>query len=356
MRGVLPVEKKRMLWLIGSLCLVLILAVLPFTACPQPAETITLKFNDWGPPGIGIGELHTQAADMIKERTNGRVEVECYFSESLLKYGDTFAGVSEGVADITLYVIGATAGVHVLNEVFGLPFIGDIPGMRAGAEIYTELLNEYPVLDEENQNLNTTWISIRVMPPSQMHLVKKQVTTPEDIRGMKIITGTGAFTDMMNAEGASCILLGPPDWYTSLERGLAEAQVTHWAAVSDFKLTELFKYHTHFGGGGAGLVPIGFLANLDSWNKLTAEEREIITEVYDWVNEESLTYDIDLVERAVAEAKDMGHTVTELTPEQIAVWAAAAQPHVEKWLDDTEAEGWPAREVYNALKQKIAEY
>lgn len=349
-------KNKGMFWLISSLCVLLILAALPFTACPQPTETITLKFNDWGPPGIGIGQLHTQAAEMINERTNGRVEVECYFSQSLLKYPDTFAGVSEGVADITLYVVGATAGVHSLNEVFGLPFIGNIPDMRAGSEIYNQLLKDHPVLDEENQNLNTTWLSIRVMPPSQMHLVNKQVTTPADIKGMKMITGTGAFSDMLNAEGASCILLGPPDWYTSLERGLAEAQVTHWAAVHDFQLTELFKYHTHFGGGGAGMVPIGFLANLDSWNKLSAKDQKTIIEVYDWVNEESLTYDIALVETAVNEAKAAGHIVTELTPEQIAVWAAATQPHVEKWINDTEAKGWPAREVYEALKQLIADY
>ena len=349
-------ENKRMFWLIGSVCALLTLAVLPFTACPQPAEAITLKFNDWGPPGIGIGELHQQAADMIEERTNGRVKVDCYFSQSLLKYPDTYPGVSEGVADIALYVVGATPGVHALHEVFGLPFIGDVPDMRAGTAIYRQLLEDFPALDEENAAMNTKWLSIRVMPPNQLHLVNKPAKTLDDIRGMKIITGTGPIADMLNAEGASPVQLGPPDWYTSLERGLCEAQITHWAAVYDFKILELFKYHTHFGGAGAGLVPIGFLVNLDTWDKLSSSEQEVLVDVYDWVNEESLTYDIDLIEKAVEEAKAMGHTVTELTPQEIALWAAAAEPHIEKWIVDTEAEGWPAREVYEGLKQLIAEY
>jgi len=356
MIGVLSVKNKRMFWLIGSACVLLTLAVLPFTACPQPAETITLKFNDWGPPGIGIGELHTQAADMIEEQTNGRVKVECYFSQSLLKYGDTFTGVSEGVADITLYVVGATPGVHSLNELFGLPFMGDIPGMRAGTEIYRELLDEFPEFDEENATMNTKWVSIRVMAPNQLHLVSKPVTTPDDIKGMKIITGTGPIVDTLNAAGASAVHQGPPDWYTSLERGLCEAQITHWPAVYEFKILELFNYHTQFGGAGAGLVPIGFMANLDSWNKLSADEQEIIIDVYDWANEEGLTYDIALEKTAIEEAKAMGHTVSELSPQEIAMWSAAAQPYIDQYLADTEAKGWPATEIYNALKQKIAEY
>jgi TRAP-type C4-dicarboxylate transport system substrate-binding protein len=323
---------------------------------PREEEVITLKFNDWGPPGIGIGELHQQAAQKIEERTNGKVKVDCYFSQSLLAYGDTYTGVSDGIADITLYVVGATPGVHALNEVFGLPFIGDIPDMRAGSAIYRQLLEDFPELDEENAKMNTKWLSIRVMPPSQLHTVDKPVKTIGDIKGMKVITGVGPLADMINANGASAMQLGPPDWATSLERGLADAQFTHWAAVHDFQITELFNYHTHFGGAGSGLVPIGFLVNLDTWNKLSSDEQDVIIDVYDWVNEESLTYDIDLVETAVDEAKAMGHTVIELTPQEIATWAEACQPYTEQYLEETEAKGWPARKVYEGLKKLIEEY
>ena len=59
-------------------------------SAPAKDKVIELKFNDWGPPGIGIGKLHQQAAKMIEERTNGKVKVNCYFSQSLLKYPETF--------------------------------------------------------------------------------------------------------------------------------------------------------------------------------------------------------------------------------------------------------------------------
>ena len=347
---------KKKIFLILLALLLAIGSVAIGCGAPREEEVITLKFNDWGPPGIGIGELHQQAADMIEERTDGKVKVECYFSQSLLSYGDTLTGVSEGVADITLYVVGATPGVHNLHQVFGLPFIGDIPDMRAGAAIYRQLLEDFPEFDEENAEMNVKWVSIRVMPPSQFHSVNEPVRTLEDTQGMKIITGVGPLADMLDAYGASSMQLGPPDWATSLERGLAEAQITHWAAVHDFQLTELFSYHTHFGGAGAGLVPIGFLVNLDTWNKLTSDEQQVLIDVYDWVNEESLTYDIALVETAVDAAIAMGHTIIELTPQEIAVWAAAVEPFVETFLDETEALGWSAWDAYEGLKQLIEDY
>jgi TRAP-type C4-dicarboxylate transport system substrate-binding protein len=347
--------KKKVLLI--TLALVLVLGLIAISCGPpREEEVITLKFNDWGPPGIGIGELHQQAADMIYEQTDGKVVVECYFSQSLLAYGDTYTGVSEGIADITLYVVGATPGVHKLNEVFSLPFVGDIPDMRAGAAIYSQLLSDFPEFDEENANMNTKWLSIRVMPPSQLHSVNDPITTLDDLQGLKIITGTGPLPEMMDAYGASSMLLGPPDWSTSLERGLASAQMTHWAAVHDFQLTELFSYHTHFGGGGTSMIPIGFLVNLDTWNKLSSDEQQVLIDVYDWVNEESLEYDIALVDDAVQQAIDMGHTVIELTPAEIAVWADAVQPYVDDFLDETEALGWSAWDAYEGLKELIEEY
>src|SRR5210317_1480135 len=84
-------------------------------------RVIELKFNDWGPPGIGIGKLHQQAAKMIEDRTNGRVKVHCFFSQSLLKYPETFRGISSNIADISLY---SPTPMHDVNRILGMSFTG----------------------------------------------------------------------------------------------------------------------------------------------------------------------------------------------------------------------------------------
>jgi TRAP-type C4-dicarboxylate transport system substrate-binding protein len=109
-----------------------------FTSAQEKGKVIDLKFNDRGPPGIGIGKIHQQAAKLIEERTNGRVKVNCYFSQSLLKYPDTFRGVSSGITDISLYV---TQPIHEVNRILGMPFSG-LPNMVKSSKIFKEMLKQ----------------------------------------------------------------------------------------------------------------------------------------------------------------------------------------------------------------------
>lgn len=320
---------------------------------PVPAEedVIELKFNDWGPPGIGIGKLHQQAAKMIEERTNGRVKVHNFFSESLLKYMETYRGVSSNITDISLYV---SLPIHEVNRILGMGFTG-LPGMLKSSKIFEEMLEKYPQFNEEFERNGVKWIAIRSMPPTQLHLVKDPVKFPEDMKGMRVI-GTPYMADSYKKVGASVLQLGPPDWYSSLERGVAQAHMVHWAAAYDFKIQELFKYHTQFGEGAGGATPIGFVVNIKKWNSLPEDVRKVIKDVYDWVNEESLKYDVDLIQRAKEEAEADGHTITWLTPEEVQVWLDWAKPSNDKLLEQIASKGWPAHDIYDGMQQLIQKY
>jgi TRAP-type C4-dicarboxylate transport system substrate-binding protein len=321
---------------------------------PAPAETFDLKFNDWGPAGIGIGKVHTEAAKIIEERTDGNVKVTCYFGQSLLKYADTYRGVSSGITDITLYVIGATPGVHTINQLVNLPFLG-LPSMETGGEIFTKLRQKFPDFDQENVKSDTMWLDVRMMAPYQLHLSNKPARAPQDIEGMKIIAGA-TFDPLVTGAGAAPIHLGPPDWYMALERGLAEGHFLHWPAVYEFQTLELFNFHTIFGEGGCGMASIGFLVNLETWNKLPPEYQKIIMDVYKWADEESVKWDIGVQETAIKAAEEMGHKFTYLTPEEVQPWAALAEPYNEKWIADTEAKGWAAGEIFEEARRLAAEY
>jgi TRAP-type C4-dicarboxylate transport system substrate-binding protein len=325
--------------------------------CPQPAsaqdkgKVIELKFNDWGPPGIGIGKIHQQALKMIEERTNGRVKVNAYFSQSLLKYPETFRGVSGGIADISLYVVQP---INEVNRILGMPFTG-LPGMLKASKIFNEMLKRYPEFNQEFEKSGVKWIAIRSMPANQLHLVKKQVKLPPDLKGMRII-GDPVLTDSFKKVDAAVLQLGPPDWYSALERGVAQGQLVHYAAAHDFKLLELFKYHTHFGDGAAGAAPIGFVVNMKMWNTLPPDIQKTIVDVFDWANEESLKWDVDLVAKAINDVKQMKQTITELTPAEIQVWLDWAKPSNDKLLAEIEAKGIPAKKLFDGYQKVIKEY
>ena len=315
-------------------------------------KVIELKFNDWGPPGIGIGKLHQEAAKMIEERTNGKVKVNCFFSQSLLKYPETFRGVSSDITDISLYV--ELGGINEVTRILGMYFSG-LPGMIKSSKIFDEMIKTYPEFNQEFEKHGVKWIAIRSMPMTHLHLVKKPAKLPEDLKGMRVI-GDPYMADVYKKVGAAVLQLGPPDWYSSLERGVAQAHMVHWAAAYEFKIQELFKYHTLIGEGAAGASPIGFIVNVKKWNSLSPDIQKVIIDVYDWVNEESLKWDVGIVNEAIESAKKDGHIVTELTPDEVQVWLDWAKPANEKLLGQIESKGWPAHRLYNGMQELIQKY
>lgn len=340
---------KRLMLLV--LCVSFVL-VLSYPVLAQQKEPVTvLKFNDWGPPGIGIGKIHQKAAEIIKEKTGGKVRIDCYFSQSLLKYPDTFRGVSTGVADISLYV---PQPIHEVNRILSMSFTG-LPDILKTTQIYRAMLERHKEFQEEFLKSGVKWIGIRAMPPNEFHFVKKvPVKTPAEMKGMRII-GNPDMDKEFGQVGSTVIQLGPPDWYSSLERGLAHGMSTHYCAVYEFKLLELLKSHTHF-GGAAGASPIGFIVNVKKWDTLPPDVQKIIVDTYHWVNEESLKWDVGLVDNAIAEAKKANHVITELNPAEIQRWLDWAKPYTERILADIESKGWPAKKIYEDFQNVIKKH
>jgi TRAP-type C4-dicarboxylate transport system substrate-binding protein len=310
-------------------------------------KVIELKFNDWGPPETGIGKIHQQAAKMIEERTNGRVRVNCYFSQSLLKYPETFKGVSSGITDISIYV---TQPIHDVNRILSMPFTG-LPNMLKTAKVFKEMIALYPAFNQEFEKSGVKWINIRPRPATHLHLVRRPVKIPQDMNGMRIIADP-LLADQFKRVNAAVIQLGPQDWHSSLERGVAEGQMVDIATAHEYKLMELFKHHTLF-GGAAGASPIGFVVNIKMWNSLPPDIQKIIISVYDWANNESLKYDSNLVENVLAQAKKAGHTITILNPSEIKIWIDWARPAIDKLLAEIESKGWRAKKVFEGFQRRI---
>lgn len=314
------------------------------------AEPIKLIFATWEQPSTYLGQVYQQAADRIEEETGGRVIMDCYFSGSLLEYADMFSGVSSGRCDIGTAISSMIPGK--LNQIFDQPYVG-IPDQLETTKAFKELLATTPELQEEMEQLNARWISLRAMPPYQLHMVNKSVRVPSELKGLTIIASGDTIVD---TSGGSSIDSSPADMYMNLERGLADGMITHWNAIVTFGLKELFSSHTSFGGTHTGLkaAAIGWVINLDTWNKLPADIQEKIVEVYEWA-------DVELGKHVEGEeaqewSREQGHEFVELTADEIELWKEVAKPSVDKWIADVEAEGWPAGDIYAKLAELIEKH
>ncbi len=318
-----------------------------------PAKVFELKYNDFNPAGVKITDLLVESAANLEKASNGGIKITNYFSGTLLKYPETFKGVSTGVADLSMYLMGGAAGIHTFSEVFNLPFLG-FKDYAQCTKIYSEILKKYPEFDAENEKLNVKLVAIRPMLPANIHSTKKKITSIADIKGEKVIA-EGHYSRAIVAAGGTALGMGPTDWYSSLQKGVAGHMFNHNLVINDFKIYELTKYHTIFGAGGAGNGTLAIVANLESWKSLPAEYQALITKEYEAYHAAAMAYDIETEAAAVDNMKKLGQEFIELTPDQVAEWSkVAGEPTIAKWIADTEAAGYPGQKIIDDIRAMIA--
>ena len=347
-------HRKLISWVTCAFCIIAfsICGSATVEAKSQDAEIINLKVATWNPPQLAISKVEKKWAEKIEAQSGGRVKFTFYWAAALAKPNDAYKTAKAGVADIIYWVIGFNPGVTPLNEVFQLPFLGS-DSMAAFTKVHHELNDKFPQLEEE---IGLKTLMAAAMPPYQFHFTKKEVQLPEEIAGLKLIVGAAAF-DMARELKIVPVQKGPTDWYMSLQRGLVEGQIVHFPAVRAFKCTELYATHTLAGTGGIQMSLAGLFMNPNAWNKLPADIQKIIMDLKPWVEDEHVRTDVDELAKAEGEAREMGHKMIELTPQEIDLWRKATSPVHEQWIKKQEEAGRPVgREMYNELMRLIPKY
>jgi TRAP-type C4-dicarboxylate transport system substrate-binding protein len=322
-------------------------------ASTQPEnKVIELTYSQWDSPASSVAVGAQKWVDRINEAGEGKVHITPYFAESLLKTADTYRGVQTGVADLAYFTVGTESGLHQLNRLTRLPFM-NWPSQAAGTEIYQQLWDKYPEFSQEFEDL--TVLGLRLTPPNQLNLVKGEARVPEDLKGMKII-GRSEWIEILKTVGAAPIDLGVGDWYTALERGMAEGQIQHFPGINGTKVIELLKTHVIFGDGGCSMVGDMFIANSEVWEGLPADVQDIILEATEWRVSMQNETDLGEIQKGIDVATAANHTFIYLTDEEVKQWADAVAPTYEKWIADCEARGLPGQAVFEEAKQMIEEY
>jgi len=340
--------KKSLIVLMG-LCLITL-----FSAAPSPAQQpkpVELSFAHTIPPVVPLAKVYQEWGKMVEEKSGGKVKINYFWSESLLKASELFRGAQTGQADISYYVVGIDYGLMPMNMITKLAFLG-FPSLPVGTEIYNKLYNKFPELRNEFKGVKV--LSARMGPAYQLHFTKKEVRVPADLKGMKLISVGGSLAKEMVGMGASPIDVKVGDLYVSLERGLAEGISTHIPILHAFGILKLVPHHTFF-KGGAVMGPDMLLFNQKKWQSLPPDVQKIFEELSPWLATELIKADSGYEAMVIGKAKEMGHTIYMPTPEEMKLWVEAAQPIHDKWVTETAAKGLPAKALYEEAKKLIAE-
>lgn len=278
-------------------------------------------------------------ADLVKERTQGRINIKLYPGVSLIQGDQTreFSALRQGVIDMAVgSTINWSPQVKQLN-LFSLPF----------------LMPDYAAVDaltqgEVGQEIFKTLDKAGVVPLAwgengyrEITNSKRAIKSPEDLKGMKIrVVGSPIFSDMFSTLGANPTQMSWADAQPALASGAVDGQENPLFLFTVLKMhTVGQKYVTTWGYMADPLV---FVVNKDIWSSWTPADQAIVRQAAIDAGKQ----EIELARKGLVEAdkpvlKDiagMGVTVTQLTPEEREAFVKATRPVYAKWKPQIGAE------------------
>lgn len=216
-----------------------------------------------------------EAADNIRERTNGAIDIQCYPNSQLPTYKDGLEQVASGANFIS---------------VEDPSYIGDyVPNFNAlVGPMMTSTLAEYDYLlssdlvqgwIKELEDHNIKVLNLDYFFGYRFMKTNKEIYTPDDLKGMKIRTPKSEmYVNTLNAMGANAVPMGWDETLSAVSQGVVDGLE---GTMSDFRYD-----------GSGDVATVGSLTNhligvcgiyigLDVWNAIPAEYQAIIQEEFD---------------------------------------------------------------------------
>ena len=349
--------KRTYLFMLTTIAVVLLVCFVGCSKKTEPGEveqdtsakavpTVKLSYSIFF-PSTHIQCKTAQAwADAVKERTGGSVEVTLYPAGTLTKAPQCYDGVVNGISDIGMSCFAYTRGRFPLLEGLDLP-LGYPDGMTA-TRAATKMAMEFK--PEELSDVHLLYIHAH--GPGIL-ASKKPVQKLEDIAGLKI-RATGLSSKIVQNLGATPVAMSQPETYEALQKSVVDATFCPVETLKGWKQGEVIESITDTSVIGY-TTAMFVVMNKDSWNKLSADQQAIVTEVSaEWVDKHGQAWDQADAE-GMAFIKELNRQVIALSDQEKLQWKAAVQPILDDYVAAAEEKGLPGKAFLEQLQTFIKE-
>lgn len=322
-------SKKKVLSLIGSLCLILlILASFTMSACSSPKEEetspILLRWSDTPPRGKDSAyELTIQMLADIEEKTGGRVKTEYYGGGELASGKEMYEAISKGVVDIAMSQ-SYQSGALPKTEMLSIPFM--CTDRAVMIKVMNELIDKYFNAEYERNGLK---VIFQYWRPTFHIFSRDSLTSLEDFKGVIISAPNEVIGKGLEALGFSPRIIPGSEIYLNAQKGVIDATANQLSTVKMESLQEVYDYILLC---DFSQVVGACVINPEKYNSMPEDVREIV------VNE-LLKYKQDLFELEEAGladilqwCKDNGFTVNTLSKENRELMQETVAHLLEEWI------------------------
>ncbi|MBT8416566.1 MAG: TRAP transporter substrate-binding protein [Silicimonas sp.] len=298
------------------------------------AQTTNLRIQTHYAPETVSGQLAQQYVDDISTMSNGEIQVEMFYSSSVVKSVETFDAAATGILDCDM-----TGGAYQTGKNPAFQFVGDIMGgystpyqqlswlyYGGGLEDAQLLYNKY------DMELIGWWVYGQESLSSS-----KPIASTADLEGWKFRSPPGMETKIFEKLGANPIVMDFTEIFTALETGIIDgADASGIANNVGLGLYDIVK-HANFPGFHS--MPSDHLAcNKAVFDAMPEHHQRIMKVAMEALAlRTALTFEKQNAE-AVAQLREQGVTIHEWAPEELQKFRDAAQATWPEFATTPEAE------------------
>ncbi len=331
-------------------------AALAMAATPRAlmAQEASLRLHQFLPPVATVpAKILKPWGEQLAAASDGRLNIQHFDAMALGgRPPELMDQARDGVADMTMTLVGYTPGRFPRTEVFELPFMMTDPVATA--------LSFWEMVETDFQNNEYADLKVLgawVHGPGLVH-TKEPVAKLEDMKDKTLRGPTRVINDLLAELGATPVGMPLPTIPEALSKGVINGTVIPWEVTPAIRLSELVSNHTEFGGDEAlYTATIVLVMNKARYEALPDDLRAILdaeagAKLSAFASK--IMYEYDAPGRAIAEKA--GNTIIQLDDAETARWKEASQPVIARWVAEMTEKGIDGQALIDRARELIAKH
>jgi len=208
--------------------------------------------------------------EILSKETNGRLGIKMYAGGQLGSEKDTLEITSFGGLDISRVFIAPLNSIEVATTLPSLPFLfNSTKHMRAtlDGEVGERIL-------ETLSPHNLIGLCFFDSGARSFYNTKRPILTPDDLAGLKIrVPNSDLYVSMVKALGADATPMPITEVYQALVQGVIDGAENNWPAYENGRH---FEAANHYSLTRHMMAPEVLVMSANRWNKLTAEDQDLV--------------------------------------------------------------------------------
>ncbi|MEO3386511.1 C4-dicarboxylate TRAP transporter substrate-binding protein [Mesorhizobium sp. CAU 1741] len=317
-------------------------------AIPAHADDITVTVVNGHPPVfLWVKHLTETFIPTVNEALEGSGHTITWseaYGGTLAAVGGELEAIEDGLAEVGVVpTVFEPTALPLQNVTYFTPFGTSDPQIVISA--IDKLHQDIPGMIESWESYNAEYLGGGFALDNYLMMTNFPVDSIDDLQGRKI-GAPGPAVNWLEGTGAVGVAGNLTTYYNDIQTGVFDGAIVFPTAAAPAKLQEVAPHVliTNFGAQYAGSL----VANKDWYDAQPEEVQNALRAGAAAYTDAYIAEQNARVEAALKQMEDGGATITELSDEERAKWAAALPQIADVWAKNADGQGLAGSEVLEA--------